>query len=265
MKQVSFFSILFSALLFVGCNKSDYNNETPPAPVPLSTVIKISGDSAGIVGSINQFRVLLGDPLNTTPNQSAGRREVNWDAVPPTFTNNGNFPFDFFNSIDPAVANGRKRGLVLTNTGTSFRVDSTDFSEIDPSYAAQFDAFSKKRLFAYLGNTVTQVTFKVPGTSVDAFVKGFGLIFSDIDDANATYVEFFNGNNSLGVFKAPARSAAGGFSFLGVLFPNERVTRIKITAGNGLLAPGIKDISDGGTKDLVVMDDFFYDEPKSAN
>ncbi|MEP6947800.1 MAG: hypothetical protein ABI863_00935 [Ginsengibacter sp.] len=40
---------------------------------------------------------------------------------------------------------------------------------------------------------------------------------------------------------------------------------VKITAGNGLLATGVKDITDGGTKDLVVMDDFIYDEPKQLN
>ena len=180
MKQFSFFLILLSTALVVSCGKNDYNNNTPPVPPIVSNVVKASGDSTGIIGSVNQFRALLGDSLNTTPNKTSGRREVNWDAVPAGFTNSGNFPFDFFNNTDPLGPNGRKRGLILTNTGTSFRVDSTDFVEIDASYAAQFDAFSKKRLFTYLGNNISEISFKVPGTSTDAFVKGFGLIFSAI-------------------------------------------------------------------------------------
>jgi hypothetical protein len=264
MKKLKLFIFLALTASMVACDKyDDDDNYQPPAPV--SNVVKASGDSAAIIGSINQFRSILGDSLNTTPNKTSGRREVNWDGVPANLTNNGNFPFDFFNNTDPAGPNGRKRGLVYINTGTSFRVDSTDFAEIDPSYGAQFDAFSKKRTFAYLGNNVSEISFKVPGTNTDAFVRGFGLILSDVDDANSTSLEFFSGSKSLGVFRPTARTAAGGFSFLGVYFPNEKVTKVKITAGNSILAPGVKDLSDGGTKDLVVMDDFFYDEPKSNN
>lgn len=250
------------SLAAVSCDKDDhYDKNPPPTPAPKSTVIKGSGD---ISAQLSQFRALLGDPLNTTPGQTTGRREVNWDGVPANLTNNNNFPFDFFNPTDPAIANGRKRGLVMNN-GTNFRVDTTSFSEVDPSYAAEFKAFSPKRSFVYMTNTVSTAFFKLPGTNTDAFVKGFGVIFSDVDDANSTSLEFFNGSNSLGVFKAPVRTDANGFSFLGVHFPDEKVTKVKITSGNGLLGAGVKDISAGGVLDLVVMDDFFYDEPKLNN
>lgn len=251
--------VVTSAL--ISCDKDyddDYNNKPP---VIDATVFSAAGDSVSIVAKLNELRVVLGDPLNTTPNQTTGRREVNWDGVPATASNNNPFPFDFFNNTDPTGPNGRKRGLLYSNTGSAFRVDSTDFSEIEPSYAAQFEVFSKKRLFAYIGSNVSEVTFKVPGTNTDATVKGFGVIFSDVDDASSTFIEFFNGSKSLGIFKAPSASGAGKFSLLGVHFPTEKITRAKITAGNGLLAKGIKDLTDGGGKDLVVMDDFLYSEP----
>jgi hypothetical protein len=266
MKQFKLIPVtLFAALtLIVSCSKDDdedYNIPPPPAK-PVFSVVSASGD---LTTALAQFRSILGDSLNTTPGKNSGRREVNWDGVPPGNTNVNNFPFDFFNVTDPAAGGGRKRGLVYANTGTNFRVDSTSYSEIDASYANEFKPFSGKRLFAYINNNVTEVFFKVPGTNTDAFVRGFGLVFSDVDNPNSTTLEFFSDNKSLGVFKAPVRTDANGFSFLGVHFPNEKVTRVKITAGNGLLAAGTKDVSANGTKDLVVMDDFFYSEPLPQN
>ncbi len=256
-------AILLSAgVLLVSCSKNNGYNNTQTPPPPQSTIVSAAGD---LTAALTQFRGILGDSLNTTPGKTSGRREINWDGVPANLTNSNNFPFDFFNLTDPNGAAGRKRGLVYANTGTAFRVDSSSFSEIEPTYATQFKAFSPKKLFAYLGTNITEISFKVAGTSTDAFVKGFGIIFSDVDDANSTTLEFFNGNTSLGVFKAPVRNDDNGFSFLGVYFPAEKVTKVKITAGNGVLGTGVKDITNGGTKDLVVMDDVFYDEPKILN
>lgn len=246
----------------ISCSKdNNYSNGGGvPGPTINKVIVTAAGDSAAIVAKLNEFRTLAGDPLNSVPGVTAGRREVNWDGVPAGFTNNNTYPFDFFGVSDPTLGNGRKRGLIL-NTSFSFRLDSTDFSEIDPSYAGQFEAFSKKKLFASIGSNVTEITFKVAGTETTAFVKGFGVVFSDVDVADLTTVEYFNGNKSLGVFKATP--APQGFSFVGVGFPDEKVTRVKITSGNGLLGAGIKDISNGGAKDLVVMDDFIYSEPQA--
>ena len=260
LKTSALLAIIAGTIL--SCNKDDNNDyQTPPQQTPQATVLSAAGDSASIIGTISQFRSLLGDSLNFTPGKTTGRREINWDGVPSTFTNQDNFPVDFFNSTNAADPAGRKRGLVYVDAGNGFRVDSTSFSEIDASYAGQFKAFSKKRLFTQIGNNVYESIFKVAGTNTDAFVHGFGVVFADVDDANSTTLEFFNGNKSLGVFKA--KSSNGNFSFLGVYFQYEKITRIKFTTGNGTLAAGAKDISDGGSADLVVLDDFFYDEPNS--
>ena len=256
MKQTKLLAALFSAaILITACDKDDANYDNQPGIQ--SNVVKASGD---LGAALSEFRHLLGDSLNTTPGKTTGRREVNWDGVTASLNNGDGFPFDFFNTVDPAASNGRKRGLIYINNGTTFRVDSSDFAGIDPSYAAQFNPFSGKRLFSGANSNVTEVAFQVAGQTTPAFVKGFGAVFSDVDDANSTSLEFFNGAKSLGVFKAPT-AGANSFSFLGVYFPDEKVTRVKITAGNAKLAAGVKDITDGGNKDLVVMDDFFYSEP----
>ena len=247
-------------ILFSSCNKDDDNYQAAPLPGANAIVASAAGDSVAIVGKLNEFRTRAGAVVNNAPGAVGGRREVNWDGVPANLTNTNTFPFDFFGSADANLGNGRKRGLITTNAGTSFRVDSTDFVDIDPSYGAQFESFSRKRLFTYLGSVITEVTFKVPGTNTDAFVNDFAVIFSDVDQDNSTTVEYFNGTKSLGVFKA--LPAAQGFSLVGVSFPTEKVTRVKISSGNGVLAAGVKDISNGGAKDLVVMDDFLYSEPK---
>jgi len=250
-----------SVIVLASCKKDEANDPYTPAPAINAVVRAAAGDSAEIAAKFAEFRIIAGETLNNAPGAVNGRREVNWDGVPANLTNNNNFPGDFFGSPDSAAPNGRKRGLIVTNTGTSFRIDSTDFSGIDPSYAAQFESFSKKKLFTYLGNNVTEVTFNVPGTNTSAYTNNFGVIFSDVDQSNSTSVEYFNGVKSLGVYKA--LPASQGFSFIGVGFPDEKVTRVKIISGSGLLSSGVKDVTDGGTKDLVVMDDFIYSEPKA--
>ncbi|MCF2493074.1 hypothetical protein [Dyadobacter chenhuakuii] len=239
--------------LMSACNDSD-EPETP-SPSLNFTEVKGSGD---ITSQIAAFRTLLGDQLNTTPNQNAGRREINWDAVPDNQTNTDNFPGDFFNSTDPAVAAGRKRGAIFSTPGKGLRISDKDFSDLVSSYGEQFSSFSPARTFAAVGSNKMDVTFKVPGTATNAFVKGFGVVLSDVDQANSTTLEFFEGDKSLGKFKAPIRKDANGFSFLGVVFPDSKITRVTITTGSAAIS---NKYADNAENDLVIMDDFFYSEP----
>lgn len=254
-------AILLTTAVLTGCKKDDDHPGYPGKPDPVNaTIVNGSGD---ISAQLAQFRTILGDSLNIAlPGSPAGRREINWDGVPPSASDANPFPPDFFNSTDPAIGAGRKRGLVYLNTDNSLRVSSKNFEDVDSSYATQFRPFSGARTFARLNNNVSDLAFKVPGTATNAFVKGLGIIFSDVDNNHSTSLEFFKGNKSLGVYYAPVCSENSGFSFLGVFFPDETVTRVKITSGNGALATGSKDISNGGSKDIVAMDDFFYNEPK---
>lgn len=260
MKKVTFRLLGLLALGFLAaCNDTD--DEAPAPVVPAIKFTQVSG-SGDLTAKLTEFRALIGDPLNATPNQSVGRREINWDGVPANLTNVDTYPGDFFNNTDPAGPNGRKRGAVFTTPGTGFRISDTDFSDLLADYGTQFNAFSPARTFAPIGSVQTEATFRVAGTTTAATVKGFGVIFSDVDGVNSATLEFFEGDKSLGLFKAPVRSDANGFSFLGVVFPDNRISKVLIKTGNASVS---SKLADGGQYDVVAMDDFFYDEPKAAN
>jgi hypothetical protein len=239
---------LLGAALVGGCNSS---NDAPLFP---HQVVTGSGDITGVVA---QFRTLLGDPLNgaTPGSQPAGRREINWDAVPANLTDNDAFPGDFFNTRSP-------RGAVFTTLGPAFRISDKNLAEVDPSYAGQFNFFSPLKTFAITGSTVMTTEFQVPGSTTPAVVRGFGVVFADVDRQGSAILEFVGPSGSLGRFEAPVRTGDSSLSFLGVVFQDAVVTSVRIVSGRAPLGPGVKDLSDGGAQDLVVMDDFLYSEPK---
>lgn len=257
--------VLAAAVLLIAATSCKKNDDTPyTEPGVNAKVFTASGDSAAIASRLADFRAELGATLNSAPGAVGGRREINWDAVPASFTNASNFPHNFFNNPDPALANGRKRGFVIENTTVAFRVDSSAYADISASYASQFKTFSPKRLFMSMNGNETIGIFQVPGAITPAFVKGFGVIFTDVDNDNSTTIEFFNGTKSLGIYKAPKSTIAGSsFSLLGVYFPDDKVTKVRIISGQNTL--GGLDISSGGTQDIVVMDDFLYNEPVALN
>jgi hypothetical protein len=141
-----------------------------------------------------------------------------------------------------------------------FRVSNNQFSEVNPEASSGFSSFSGDKLFANISSNDWEIEFEIPGQAVDASVRGFGAVFSDVDESNSTSLEFFNHDRSLGKFFVPRRRAGSTHSFLGVHFgENEYITRIRVSH-RGRLADG-KDVSNGGADDLVALDDFFYDEP----
>jgi len=216
--------------------------------------VSASGD---ITGARNSFRVLLGDPNNAAnPGPfNHGRREIDWDAVPAQFTNINDFAPDFFNRVS-------RRGAVFSTPGTGFRVSDNDFNDVNPTYNHEFNFFSPVRTFSQLGAVTMDVSFFLAGHNVPALVTGFGVALSDVDLPNVTSVQFFDANGaSLGTLFAPVRSDAGGLSFIGRVWSEPVVSRVRITLGNGTLGATSNDITLGGFHDLVIMDDFLYGEP----
>lgn len=213
--------------------------------------------SGNINTTLENFRQKLGT-LNTTPGHNAGRREINWDAVPDSFEN-VNLPEDFFNPVGPSAAAGLQRGFKYL-PGAAARISGNSFAGLEPSNATQFAAFSGTKTFAAIGSNIWNVEFEVPGQPVAASVEGFGAVFSDVDVEGAATMQFFSGTESLGTFKVPVRTT-GSHSFLGVYFPGKKITRVEIKQGAAPVQAAVKDISAGGSQDLVLMDDFLYSEP----
>ena len=224
-------------------------------------------NAAAIQATVDLFRTDLGSNNGVGGTFPSGRREINWDGVPDASAAPNNLTANFFNSTSP-------RGVVFSTAGTGFQV-SADFSNptstpvrfdnIDPSYSATFGTFSAERLFTALGSTVTDVTFFIPGTATAAYTSAFGVVFTDADTASSSIQFFDTSNTSLGApfFAGPLPGAQATLSFIAVRFiSGEKVGRVRITSGNTALAPGVLD--NGGTTDVVAMDDFIYGEPHST-
>ena len=224
---------------------------------PITVRSAAGPDAASIQAIVDLFRADVSsggvNNLNTLGSLPTGRREVNWDgggnaALATTFTS----PMNTFNS------GATTRGLVSITAGTGFEISgqpSPEFGDINATYPAIFETFSSPRLFAPLGSNVMDALFFSPGTNLPASVFGFGAVFTDVDLANTSSLEFFNtANVSLGTFFVPTFN--NGLSFLGVTF-TDAIGRVRLTTGNTALGP-----NDGGAIDVVALDDFIYSEPQ---
>jgi hypothetical protein len=218
-------------------------------------------DIASITPTVNQFGNDLGTLNGGGPPAPSGRRQIVWDGVPAARQSPAFMPENQFRNVG---------ALFSTPTlGAAFQVSGAadDFANLNPTYATAFAAFSLPRVFSPIGSTTTDTTFVVPGSTTGAETNGFGVVFSDVDLAGSSSIEFFDGaGTALGTFPVPAAGNSNAtFSFLGVFFDaGERIARARITSGAApiLATASPNDITQGGAADLVVMDNFIYGEPQ---
>ena len=216
------------------------------------------GDSISVAATLDEFRAALGGALNApnTAPAASGRREINWDGAPALLTNVDTFPAKFFNV-------NSQRGVVFGTPGTGLRVDSTNFAAVEPGLGAQLRFFSAKKVFMPVGSNQLDVDFLLVGTTTSGLVNGFGVVFSDVDRAGSTTVEFLDANGDrLALLAAPAQPGAQLLSFIGAVFETPIVARVRIVSGDAAVVARIADVSAGGANDIVVMDDFVYGEPQ---
>jgi hypothetical protein len=243
---VGLVAALAFGFILSGCDKDE--SETK------SVVFSASGD---INAKLTEFRNQLG-PVNNTLGKTSGRREINWDGVPDSL-NGKKLPANFFNPTEVGAPESLQRGAVYASSDIAM-VSAGKFSEVNSQASTEFASFSGNKSFSVVNATLWPVSFKVAGTNTDASVSAFGAVFSDVDKANTTFIEFFENNISVGRFYVPPHDNTSSFSFLGVYFPKARISDVVI-GHEGKLSDGEKDITQGGTKDLVVLDDFIYSEP----
>jgi len=236
----------------------------------------VGGDNtaASIQATVAAFRTALGDPNNASlPGPlTSGRREINWDGGGATTSAPGATPFTvFFNS----------RGAGITTPGTGFLQTPLDSAANAPELAAinatyvgsgsPFSFFSPVRIFTPVGSNITEVTFIVPGsaptnvfgTGIPATVSAFGAVFTGVNLADTTQLQFFDINNDLlRSFTVSQGTGPASLSFLGgIANAGEQISRVRITTGTTALGP-----NDNPTEgvDVVVMDDFIYAEPQAV-
>ncbi len=239
------------------------------APVVWSAA---GANPAAIQTTVDAFRADLGT-LNPNNGQSftSGRRQIDWDAVPDQFSSPNNLPANFFN------VNSRRGAVFTTACGNAeFRVSSNAasgvpvrFGEIDPSYTSTFTTFSAQKVFTVISDNfvpcnILTVNFFIPGTEIPATVRGFGVVFTDVDISGDTRLLAYDAAGKLlepgGI---SALQADGGLSFVGVSFDQgERIATVQIVSGNNRLTSGNVDGANG--LDIIAMDDFIYGEPRAT-
>ena len=212
-------------------------------------------NATSILDTVTNFRNAIGGANNgVAPGSFAtGRREIGWDgggAAAPVLVD---MPKDLF----------QNRGAQFAPGTTTFSISGAPdprFGNINPTYPSTFSTFSDPRLFAPTNSIVTEQTFSIPGTKLPATTTAFGAVFTNVELANTTSIQFLDPTKkSLGTFSVPT-SGTGGLSFLGVSFKNgQLVDRVVIKTGNTILGP-----NNGGGLNVVAMDDFIYAEPQAA-
>ena len=249
--------ILLGILIGISaCAPSSTTSTSNSTPV----LITAAGD---ITATVEQYRQALGGKNNggDPGSRASGFREINWDSLPDELSAPNFYPSDFFNATEAP----RARGAVITTPGTGLMVSAASasgtlprFGNLNPSYVDSFVTFSEEKLFSPVGSNIADLNFFVPGTTIPAVVRGFGAVYVDIDTDHTAFEYFDVDGNSLGKYQAPV--ADNGLSFLGVIFPDAVVHRVRIAYGTGALGP-----DDSTENDVAVMDNFIYSEPGSSS
>ena len=248
---------LFRWVFGAACAIGSLAAAAPPAAAAFITFESAGANAAAITPTRDAFRAAVGGGTVAGANGSFGglRREINWDGVPDASSDANTLAANFFNTTSP-------RGVVFSTPGTGFLV-SANAGGATPvlfGFASDFQTFSAQRLFTAVSSNITDVRFFLPGTATVATTSAFGVVFTDVEVANLTKIEFFDAADILIYSRVALVSGNQGLAFTGAAAgAGEAIARVRITSGlNTILSNGVLG---NQIDDVVVMDDFLYAEP----
>ena len=200
--------------------------------------------------TVQSFRDAVGIP----------QEEINWEGVSDLQSTPNLMPPDRFQVAKGAFFSTPGTGLLVSNS------TQLSFSDINPTYAAEFNPFSAPKVFSPKGSNIVDITFFVPGVGGPPATFGaFGAIFLDVDSNKSTTMELFDqaGTSLSGPRAVVAKEK--GLSFLGIVLPSgQRCARVRITLGNAALGPNDATNPDVSL-DVVVLDNPIFSVPQSTS
>jgi hypothetical protein len=256
------------------------NNLSQGDPVT-ATPTPFSGGGMGqptTATAIANFEAAIKGAKNNGINQpsNGGFRTITWDGVKTDGTDSGGPP------NTTVISQGNTVGIPLDRFqpqgvyfGAVYAVTGNGFTTVNPSTAGLFPPFSPPNTFAMFNDNGIDFKFVVPSlatsTIVSASSRGFGAVFINVELANTTSIQFFNGNQVLDTVFAPV-GGKGQPVFVGDLFPSAVVTRVVLTLGTDVIFsfdgttfhPGPNADNPALGHNLVVTDDWIFAEPVPA-
>lgn len=250
-------ALLFSAFLLTA----------PGIASASSYIFEVTGPKAAdIQKTVDDFRTALGDNNGNAPEAGdpGGRRQIDWDAAPDRVSDPNAFPGDFFNGNVNPVARGIEFRPAGQTSGFELSANEGVGQPVAFGEEGNFNPFSEQRMFRPVSDSVFDVLFFDPSDQVTpATTRGLGVVFNDfVQDPTGgemdgtTSMAFYGLDDQLLLTQDVLPGVDGGLSFLGVIFDDPEIARVRITAGNGAtLADPL------GFRNEVVMDDFIFGEP----
>jgi hypothetical protein len=228
--------------------------------VAQASTTMFSGSGANTASVFADFQAAIG-----------GGSRIAWDGVrlDGTDANPNTRVIDQGKTVEIPVDRFRNVGAIYADP---YAVSGDGFNSVSPVTVGQFTAFSPTNTFAMFDpndgqfeDRFIEQTFVVPGTNISALSKGFGAIFTDVELAGTSSIEYFGQQGvSLGKYEVPV-GASGETQFLGVLFDQPIIESVKLTLGTHAAfsfdGSVVKSLELAEGMDLAATDDFLFATP----
>jgi hypothetical protein len=229
--------------------------------------------------ALSGFEAAIGGSKNTTAApQTSGFRTITWDGVKTNGTDSAAGPNSTTvitsNTVGIPLDRFQGSGVYF---GAIYAVSAADssgftFTNTNANVSGLFPPFSTPNTFAMFNDNGIDFKFvAASATNTDitnAASRGFGAVFLNVEMANTTSIQYFNGNTLLDTVFAPV-GGKGAAVFVGELFPSSIVTRVVLTLGtdaifkfDGTTLTPSSLTDNGTTTNFVVTDDWAFAEPQ---